>query len=166
MIYEKGNFMMDQSSFEKLSEADFRRLTGVFRPTFEKMLSILLVSYKEKHARGGRKPKLSLTCCLLMTLEYLREYRTYFHIGNAYGVSESSAYKTIRWIENTLIKEGTFSLPGKTALLEHNAKDILLIDATESPIERPKKSRKSIILARKNAIHLNPKSSSIKKQNG
>ena len=85
---------MDQSSFEKLSEADFRRLTGVFRPTFEKMLSILLVSYKEKHARGGRKPKLSLTACLLMTLEYLREYRTYFHIGNAYGVSESSAYRT------------------------------------------------------------------------
>jgi hypothetical protein len=51
-----------------------------------------------------------------------------------------------------LIKEGTFSLPGKADLLNHNAKDILLIDATESPIERPKKNRKSIILVRKNAI--------------
>ena len=86
-----------------------------------------------------------------MTLEYLREYRTYFHIAHSYGVSESTAYKTVRWVEDTLIKDGTFSLPGKKDLMNHNPEDILLIDATESPIERPKKSRKTIIQARKNA---------------
>lgn len=53
-----------------------------------------------------------------MTLEYLREYRTYFHIGQSYGISESSAYKAIRWIEDILIKHPDFALPGRKALLK------------------------------------------------
>jgi len=134
------------------SSEDFRRLTGILPSTFEKMIQILSSAQQEKHANGGRKPKLCIYDSLLMSLEYLREYRTYFHIGNSYGVSESSAYKTIRWVEDTLIKEGTFSLPGKKDLINHNPEDVLLIDATESPIERPKKSRRNIIQARKSAI--------------
>ncbi len=39
---------------------------------------------------------------LLMTLEYLREYRTYAHIAASYGLSESNTYENIRWIEDTL----------------------------------------------------------------
>lgn len=35
-----------------------------------------------------------------MALEYSREYRTYFHTSQHDGVSESSAYKTIKWIED------------------------------------------------------------------
>jgi len=38
-----------------------------------------------------------------MSLEYPRQYRTYFHMGKHYGFSESTAYKTIRWVEDTLI---------------------------------------------------------------
>ena len=41
---------------------------------------------------------------LLMTMEYLREYRTYAHIGMSYGISESNTYYAIRWIEDTIIK--------------------------------------------------------------
>lgn len=143
---------MKYDDLKEKSSEDFRRLTGVLPSTFEKMVQILLSSQKEKHAKGGRKPKLCICDSLLMTLEYLREYRTYFHIGNSYGVSESSAYKTIRWVEDTLIKEGTFSLSGKKDLMNHTPDDILLIDATETPVERPKKSRKSITQARRNAI--------------
>ena len=143
---------MKYDDLKEKSSEDFRRLTGTLPSTFEKMVQILLSSHKEKHANGGRKPKLCICDSLLMSLEYLREYRTYFHIGNSYGVSESSAYKTIRWVENTLIKEGTFSLSGKKDLMNHTPEDILLIDATETPVERPKKSRKSITQARKNAI--------------
>jgi hypothetical protein len=40
---------------------------------------------------------------LLMTLEYLREYRTYFHISQSYGLSEGYTYKLIKWVEDTLI---------------------------------------------------------------
>ena len=77
-----------------------------------------------------------------MTLEYLREYRTYFHISRSYGISESACYRNIRWVEDTLIKDGTFSLPGRKALLKSDVEyEVVLIDATETPIERPKKNK-------------------------
>ena len=141
---------MNYKDLKSKRDEDFRRLTGILPSTFDTMVKILEVSYQKKHARGGRHPKLDIEHSLLMTLEYLREYRTYFHIAHRYGVSESAAYKTIRWVEDTLIKEGTFSLSGKKDLMNHNPEDVLLIDATESPIERPKKSRRNIIQARKN----------------
>ena len=78
----------------------------------------------------------------LMALEYLREYRTYFHISQSYGISESNAYKTVKWIEDTLIKHPAFALPGRKALLKSDVEyELVLIDATETPIERPKKSK-------------------------
>ncbi|NEO51432.1 MAG: transposase family protein, partial [Moorea sp. SIO4A3] len=40
--------------------------------------------------------KLSLENQVLMTLEYLREYRTYFHIGQHWGLNESTVYRIIR----------------------------------------------------------------------
>ncbi|GMO50385.1 MAG: hypothetical protein Pg6C_14110 [Treponemataceae bacterium] len=67
-------------------------------------------------------------------LEYLREYRAYFHIGNNYGISESYACKLIRWAEDTLIKSGEFSLPGKKELLKSGAEyEVILADAAETP---------------------------------
>ena len=75
-----------------------------------------------------------------MALEYIREYRTYFHIAKGYGVSESSSYKTIKWIEDTLIKHPIFALPGRKALLKSDMEyEVILVDAAESPCERPKK---------------------------
>ena len=77
---------------------------------------------------------------LLMTLEYIREYRTYFHISQSYSVSESNAYKTVKWVEDTLIKHPDFALPGRKALLKSDMEyEIILVDASETPIERPKK---------------------------
>ena len=78
-----------------------------------------------------------------MALEYIREYRTYFHIATNYGISESVAYKIIRWIENTLIKHPDFALPGRKALLKNDMEyEVVLVDASETPIERPKKKSK------------------------
>jgi hypothetical protein len=75
-----------------------------------------------------------------MALEYIREYRTYFHIATSYGISESVAYKIVRWVEDTLIKDPVFALPGRKALLKSDMEyEVLLIDASETPIERPKK---------------------------
>lgn len=96
---------------------------------------------------------------LLMTLEYLREYRTYFHIAKSYGISESCCYRNIRWVEDTLIKHKDFSLPGRKALLKNDvAYQVVLIDATESPIERPKKlnalkKAKVLLLRQKEKAH-------------
>lgn len=123
-----------------LDEEKFRRLTGVKRTTFDKMVNILEQSIKSRKTTKGRKKKLSIENMLLMTLEYIREYRTYFHISQSYSVSESNAYKTVRWVEDTLIKHPDFALPGRKALLKSDMEyEVILIDASETPIERPKK---------------------------
>jgi len=43
-------------------------------------------------------------------------------------------------IENTLVKDSQFKLPGKKALLEDDSIEVILVDVTECPIERPKKN--------------------------
>lgn len=131
----------------------FRRLTGIKRRTFDVMTKILCEAESSLKARGGKPNKLSIEDRLLMTLEYLREYRTYFHISRSYGISESSCYRNIRWVEDTLIKDGTFSLPGRKALLKSDVEyEIVLIDATETPIERPKKNKNTFTQARSENI--------------
>jgi DDE superfamily endonuclease len=137
MRYEKINGLKD---------VEFRRLTGVKRTTFEKMIDILSSARLALKAKGGKPNKLSVEDSLLMTLEYLREYRTYFHISKGYGLSESACYRNIIWVEDTLVRDKTFSLPGRKALTKSDAHyEVVLVDATESPIERPKKKAKEIL---------------------
>ena len=121
-------------------DEEFRRLSGVKRSTFKKMIEKLEEAEKKKKVRGGKPNLLPMEERLLMALEYLREYRTYFHIAYSYGISESSCYRNIKWIEDTLIKHPDFALPGRKALLKSDMDyEVVLIDATETPIERPKK---------------------------
>jgi hypothetical protein len=137
-----------------LKAEKFRRLTGVKKGTFEKMLEILNAASVKSHERGGRPAGLPMADRLLLTLEYMREYRTYFHIAEAHGISESACCRTVHWVEKTLIASQIFHLPGRKALLEDNAtSEVFLVDATESPVERPKKSSVDAIPARKSAIH-------------
>jgi hypothetical protein len=126
---------------QQLGGEEFRRLTGVKKTTFEQMREVLEAARRQKGRRGGRKTKLGVEDMLLMALEYLREYRTYFHIGISYGVSESNAYKIIRWVEDTLIKSKLFRLPGRKSLLRSEVNySVVLVDASETPIQRPKKN--------------------------
>lgn len=133
-----------------LDDEKFRRLTGVKRPTFDKMVCILSDAIKSRKTTRGRKKKLSIEEILLMSLEYIREYRTYFHVSQSYGISESSTYKAVKWVEDTLIKHPNFALPGRKALLKSDIEyEFVLIDATETPIERPKKSKNTFTQERK-----------------
>ena len=61
-------------------------MTGIKPETFKKILKILSDADRKNKARGGRKNKLNLKDQLLVTLEYIREYRTYFHIGKSYDI--------------------------------------------------------------------------------
>ena len=139
---------MDKASLERLSDEQFRRLTGLKRPVFSDMIRVLHASQRRR--KGGNRRRLSLEACLLMTLEYWREYRTQFHIAHSYGVDEATVNRTIRWVEDTLIKSGAFSLPGKKALRTTDVEySVVLVDATETPIERPKKNSGVSIPARR-----------------
>ena len=83
-----------------------------------------------------------------------REYRTYARIALDFGIDESNMYRGILWIEDVLIKDGTFSLPGKKELLKDEMKyEIIAIDATEKTKKKKKKKKKNIPLGRKDDIH-------------
>ncbi|WCR54522.1 MAG: hypothetical protein PG981_001544 [Wolbachia endosymbiont of Ctenocephalides orientis wCori] len=91
-----------------------------------------------------------------MALEYFREYRTYFHIGRSYGMSESKTYKIIKWIEDTLVKHPDFALPGRKEVLKSDMEyEVLVIDATETLVERPKKAKKILFRKKEKAQYKN-----------
>jgi hypothetical protein len=137
-------------SVKGLKGEAFRRLTGVQRSTFEAMAAVLFAAKRRQKAAGGKPNMLCIEDQLLMMLEYWREYRTYFHIGHAYGISESAAYRNIKWCENTLAKSESFRLPGRKAVAaSERAFDVVLIDATETPIERPKKKQRRFYSGKK-----------------
>ena len=144
---------MKYRKVKMLKAEKFRRLTGVKKGTFEKMLEVLNAASEKSHERGGRPAALPMVDRLLLTLEYLREYRTYFHIAENYGISESACCRTVHWVEETLIASGIFHLPGRKALLAGDAAfEVYLVDATESPVERPKKSSVDAIPGRRGGI--------------
>src|SRR3989304_5524614 len=99
---------MKFDNLQKLSHKQFRRATGVKPKTFDKVIEVVQAAYDQKKAMAkspaGRPPKLSVQKRVLMTLEYLREYRTYMNIGLSYGISESNAFENIRWVENVRIQ--------------------------------------------------------------
>ena len=145
--------IMKYKKIENLKAEEFRRLTGVKRITFEKMVEILRDAEIHKKAQGGKPNKLLIEDRLLMTLEYLREYRTYFHIAKTYDISESACYRNIRWVEDVLVKHKDFSLPGRKELLKSDMEyEVVLIDATETPIERPKKDKSISTLGKRKDI--------------
>src|SRR5512147_1773831 len=137
---------MRYERIEHLKDTDFKRLTGVQRETFEEMLKVVKKGLRD----FGRPPKLSRADQLLMTLMYWREYRTEFHIAQSYGVSEATVCRTIRKVEDVLVRSKKFRLPGKKALQPSDTVfEVILVDASEQPIERPKKARKGTIAARR-----------------
>lgn len=138
-----------------LPAGQFKRLTGVKKEVFALMLDAF-TTYKQsnrKHPLRGVPPKLSYADKLLLLLMYYREYRTQFHISVTYGVSESTVCEIIKETESILIQDSRFHLPGKKALLQkENNFEVVLVDVTESPVERPKKSKGVITQERKSGI--------------
>jgi len=140
---------MRYETIKHLKDTDFKRLTGVQRETFEKMLKVV-----EKGQRDfDRPPKLSRADQLLLTLMYWREYRTEFHIAQSYGISESAVCRTIQRVEDALVRSGKLRLPGKKALQSSDTVfEVVLVDASEQPIEHPKKVKIGIIAAKRGDI--------------
>ena len=137
----------------------FKRLTGVQPATFLDMCEAL-----EKHLpSGGRVPKLCVQDRLLLTLMYWREYRTQAHVAETYGLSESTVCRTIQAVEAALLRSGGFRLPGKKELLKKalaggdTQYQVVVMDATECPVERPQKSNAGATAARRGATPRRPR---------
>ena len=140
---------MRYEDIQNLKDEEFKRSTGVSRGMFEKMLKVVCAGIRD----FGRTPKLTRADQLLMTLMYWREYRTEFHIAQSYGLSESTICRTIQKVENALVRSGKFRLPGKKALQASGTVfEVVLVDVSEQPVERPKKAKNGITVAKRSAI--------------
>jgi hypothetical protein len=146
---QQGGFMERLPHALTRSDSEFKELFGVKKETFHHMLAVLSAAYEIKRHSGGPRLKLSISDKLLLTLQYWREYRAMRHIGYDFGVAKSTVSDTVTWVEDTLIQDGTFHLPGKKALLSGTKSRTFVVDVTESPIERPKKNKKNGIPARR-----------------
>ena len=145
---------MRHETVQSLRDEEFKRSTGVQRSTFEKMLEVVAKGLRD----FGRPPKMSRADQLLMTLMYWREYRTEFHIGLTYGVSESTVCRTIKKVEDVLIKSKQFHLPGKKVLQSSDTViEIVLLDVTEQPVERPKKDNADTTAAKRSVTPKKPR---------
>jgi Helix-turn-helix of DDE superfamily endonuclease len=127
---------------KNLKPTEFKRLCGVTPATFQDMVKVLaaekvLAKKRMRARRVSRRfsapsravfpSKLSLEDQLLMTLEYWREYRTYFHMGTNWGLDETSVLRIVRKVENILIKSGLFNVGGKKQLSFQDAAIEILV---------------------------------------
>lgn len=143
---------MTYEEIQQLNPPQFKRFCGVSRETFQAMVSVLKPHLDRTRKRGGQS-QLSVEDHLLITLEYWREYRTQFHIAQSWGVHESTVCRIIRKVEDLLIRSGAFSLPGKRQLIQSESQwDVLVVDVSETPIERPQKNSVGTIAANKSVI--------------
>ncbi len=129
-------------------EQQFVRLTGVKRGVFEMMLEVVSQSQRA----FGRPRKLSVEDQVLLTLSYWREYRSQFHVASSFGVSEATVCRTVKKVENALLEDKRFHVPGKKALHDGSLDlTVIVVDASEQRIERPQKNSAGSIPAKRNA---------------
>ena len=149
---------MKWHNVKQSNEAQFRRLSGVKRAVFELMVEVLKAQRHQKRKRAsGRKALLSAEDQILLLLGYYREYRSLLSLGTEFGLSESRTSTLIREIESLVLRDPRFHLKGKKALLINDVdagNNTVIIDVSESPVERPKKSKGVTIQARKSGIPL------------
>jgi hypothetical protein len=135
--------MDNQTRIQNLPEEKYQVLFGVRKTTFDAMLAILENAYKEMRKKGGRKRMLSVLDMLIITLGYYHDYRTMENMAFDYNVHKQRICEAIAWVEQTLIKNGIFSLPSKRELLKNDTEIVIaIVDATECETERPQKKQK------------------------
>jgi hypothetical protein len=123
------------------------------------MVEVYSRHLQKSRRKPGRPPKLSVEDRILMTPEYWREYRTYFHIATGRGLAESNVSRIIRRVEDVLSKSQAFPLPGKKKLrAAHHEIEFVVVDVAETPVERPKKSKGAITAAKGSGTRSNRKS--------
>jgi Helix-turn-helix of DDE superfamily endonuclease len=117
----------------ELNGEDFIRATGVKDEVFNQMIGVVLQNVMNHF---GRPFKLDAYNMLLITLLYWRNYDTMKNLSHTFGISESAVCRNIQLVENWLVESGLFRLEGPEGLSQ-NRRDVIVLDVTEVPIERP-----------------------------
>ena len=130
----------------ELKEEKYQVLFGIEKSTFDAILAMLESAYKEMRKKGGRSRKLSVLDMLIIMLGYYHDYRTMENIAFDYGVHKQRISEAIEWVEQTIIKNGTFALPSKRELIKAETEVVIaIVDVKEQETERPKKTERVIL---------------------
>lgn len=143
---------MSQTSKLKKRPLVFRRLTGVTVEKFDVICQQLVPLYEEYNQKrlnrtgrqrpigSGNQYKLALEDRLLMLMMYYRLYITHSFLGFIFGIDDSNVGRNINPLQPLLAK--IFKIPERK--VEMSEEEILqvFIDATEQPINRPKKGQR------------------------
>ncbi len=124
---------------ERLNDNEFRRKTGVKRETFFEMVKEVKEAKKARPTRRGKESQFSVEDQVLVLLKYDREYVTYLSIAAELYTSESNICRMVKKTEEILVQSAKFRLPGKKALRSDMAFEGMVVDATETKVDRPKK---------------------------
>lgn len=125
----------------------FRRLTGVSVETFARMVEVVEQAETAK-IKPGRPPRLCCQDRVRLCLEYLRDDPTYLRLGVNWGLSERAAKRLQNQVEDLLIQHHDVHLPGRRRRLDAPTLDVVVVDVSERPVERPKKSSGAVAAAR------------------
>jgi len=145
---------------QKLGDKEFKRITGVTRELFEKMLSRLKEQYAKDHMGGGA-PGQPVELRLTLALEYWREYRTFEHMGNDHQLPKSTINEMVLWVEYALSCDEEFVLADLKERFkpeEASEIEIIIVDVEEQPIERPKVGQEKSYSGKKNNTRRSTKS--------
>ena len=130
---------MFYEDLKKLRPVEFKRYCGVKLKTFARMVAVVSGHQEKIRRKSGWPSKLSVADQIVLTLEYWREYRTFFHLGTSWGLHESSVCRIVQRVE--MILTTSKALPGKKRLQQaDHTLETVVVDASETPIERPRKT--------------------------
>ena len=128
----------------------FNRLFGVSVSQFEAILSKVAPLWEQKvigsYKGPGRHYKLEVADMTLMILLYYRSYITHKFVGYLFGIDDSRVCRITRKLEPLLAS--VMALPNKKSLSQEEVES-LVIDATEQPVERPRKGQKAYYSGKK-----------------
>ena len=132
-------------SYNKIKKkpTTFNSLFGVSVSQFEEILLKTTPAWNKrvlsKYKRPGRPYDHPLEDMILMLLLYYRSYITQEFVGYLFDLDKSRVCRIIQKLEPIL---ATVMAISKRKHLSKKDVECLIIDATEQPIERPKKGQK------------------------
>lgn len=138
----------DQYTVLGFSPKKFLRTFGLNRVDFFYLLTLVEKWLRQRalHPKGGHPFVLSAYDYLAITLLYIRQYHTMDSIADEWGVAKGTICKVYNTTITYLVTCGKLRLLSDKDLSEG---DIVVVDATESPINRPKKGQKEYYSGKK-----------------
>ena len=149
-LLERRGFMSsnpyDRETVGAYSESKFHRTFGIHKAEFRRLLGIVESWMEKKHKEGGRPFRLTAYDRLAITLFYIRQYNTMEIIANYWGIWKGTVCKACNETMACLVTSGVLRLEGMKKL---KPGDIVVIDVTESPVDRPGKGQKEFYSGKK-----------------